>query len=256
MPQSNDKSLALTAPSASLALWAEDNDIPAADLAEAYGTSIKSTHLPGTGADQINAGLSKTAEVGKYIAIDCEMVGVGGEEDRSVLARVSVVNFHGQQVYDSYVRPREYVTDWRTRVSGISPKHMAAARDFVVVQSAIADLLQDRIILGHAIRNDLSALLLKHPQRDIRDTARHRAFRAVAGGQTPALKKLAKELLGIDIQGGEHSSIEDARACMLLFRRNKDAFEAEHANRFPARQADKPKASKDQKSRKRKKRKN
>jgi len=47
------------------------------------------------------------------------------------------------------------------------------------------------------------------------------------------LKKLAKEILGVDIQGGEHSSIEDARATMLLFRRHKSAFDIEHALRFP-----------------------
>lgn len=63
--------------------------------------------------------------MGKYIAIDCEMVGVGGgESERSVLARASIVSFHGEQIYDSFVKPKEYVTDWRTWVSGIAPKHM------------------------------------------------------------------------------------------------------------------------------------
>jgi len=38
----------------------------------------------------------------------------------------------------------------------------------------------------------------------------------------------------VDIQGGEHSSIEDARATMLLFRRHKSAIDVEHAVRFPA----------------------
>ncbi len=49
-------------PSASLALWAEDHDIPAADLAEAYGVSLNGTTLfpPTNSSDQINAGLSVT----------------------------------------------------------------------------------------------------------------------------------------------------------------------------------------------------
>lgn len=55
------------------------------------------------------------------------MVGVGGEEaERSVLARASVVNFHGEQIYDSFVKPKEDVTDYRTWVSGVAPRHMAA----------------------------------------------------------------------------------------------------------------------------------
>ncbi|KAI9848083.1 MAG: 3'-5' exonuclease [Sclerophora amabilis] len=269
-----------TAPSASLALWAEDNDIPAADIALAYGGNVKSTKVPATNGEvRINQGLSSNVEVGKYIALDCEMVGVGGDENRSVLARVSVVNFHGEQVYDSFVKPKEYVTDWRTSVSGVAPRHMIEARDLGDVQIVLANLLQGRILVGHAIHHDLDALFLSHPKRDIRDTSRHRAFRKLAAGKTPGLKKLSKELLGVDIQGGEHSSVsfnllsnplsikstpslsppshleyfsskiqdieeneqlqvEDARACMLLFRRNKDAFEADHAKRFPGRPSD------------------
>ena len=175
-----------------------------------------------------------STEVGKYVAIDCEMVGVGPNPDKeSALARVSAVNFHGDQVYDSYVRPKEEVTDWRTHVSGILPKHMVEARSLAEVQKDVAGLLDGNILVGHAIRNDLDALLLGHPKRDIRDTARHKPYRKLAGGGSPKLKILAKELLGLDIQTGEHSSVEDARACMLLFRRDKDVFEREHAKKWP-----------------------
>lgn len=219
--------------SASLALWAEDNDISAKDLEEAYGGSMRDAAIQGAKSDNINGGLSKDVDIGKYVGIDCEMVGVGGEEDRSVLARVSIVNFHGTQVYDSFVRPKEYVTDWRTHVSGISPKHMAAARSFEEVQANVVAILKDRIIVGHAIKNDLEVLMLSHPKRDIRDTSKFSGFRKYSAGRAPSLKKLAREVLGVDIQDGEHSSIEDARATMLLFRRHKPAFDVEHATRFP-----------------------
>ena len=221
--------------SASLAIWAEDNDIPAKDLAEAYGTSIKSTSIPDTkyAEDQINEGLSINAEAGKYIAIDCEMVGVGPTPDSdSALARVSIVNYHGHQVYDSFVKPKEAVTDYRTFVSGITPQLLQTARTLEAVQADVAKLLNGKILIGHSIRNDLDALLLGHPRRDIRDTGRYAGYRQLAGGKTPGLKKLAREVLGVDIQGGEHSSIEDARATMLLFRREKDGFEREHVKKW------------------------
>lgn len=221
------------APSASLALWAEDNDISAKDLAEAYGDGLKDTTIKEAKPDVINEGLNTDVEIGKYIGIDCEMVGVGGAEDRSVLARVSIVNFHGTQVYDSFVRPKEFVTDWRTHVSGVSPKNMATARDFDDVQNEVAEIMKDRIIVGHAIKNDLAALMLGHPKRDIRDTSRFSGFKKYSAGRIPSLRKLAKEILGVDIQGGEHSSIEDARATMLLFRRHKSAFDIEHAKHHP-----------------------
>lgn len=62
--------------------------------------------------------------LGKYLAIDCEMVGVGYKGSRSVLARVSLVNFHGTVVLDEYVRPQEEVTDYRTWISGVKPSHL------------------------------------------------------------------------------------------------------------------------------------
>ncbi|EHY59345.1 3'-5' exonuclease [Exophiala dermatitidis] len=187
-------------------------------------------------AESVNAGLSPSVEVGKYVAIDCEMVGVGPNPGRqSALARVSIVNYNGDQVYDSYVIPVETVTDWRTHVSGIAPKHMKHARPLAEVRADVERILKDRIIVGHAIRHDLEALMLTHPKRDIRDTARHLPYRKLAGGGSPRLKILASELLGCTIQEGEHSSIEDARATMLLFRRDKAAFDREHAKKWPAR---------------------
>jgi RNA exonuclease 4 len=164
------------------------------------------------------------------------MVGVGPNPDReSALARVSVVNYNGEQVYDSYVLPKETVTDWRTHVSGIVPHHMKIARSLEEVQADISKLVKDRILIGHSIRNDLEALMLGHPKRDIRDTARHAPYRKLAGGSSPRLKILASELLGFEIQDGAHSSVEDARACMLLFRRDKAAFERDHAKKWPTR---------------------
>lgn len=173
----------------------------------------------------VNAGLSKDVEVGKYVSLDCEMVGVGPSGVHSALARVSIVNYNGEQVYDSFVKPKEVVTDWRTHVSGIRPGHMEIARSFEEVQSAVADILKDRIVVGHSLRRDFKTLLLDHPLRDIRDTSHHAPYRKLTGG-TPKLQLLASQLLGLEIQTGEHSSLEDARACMLLFRRDKDAFES------------------------------
>lgn len=219
--------------SPSLALWAEDNGISAEDLAEAYGLGIKNNSILKTGPDRPNEGLAPGIEVGKYIAIDCEMVGIGEGGHESALARVSVVDFHGRQVYDSFVRPKERVTDWRTFVSGVSPKNMATARSFEEVQAEVAKLLEGRILVGHDLRHDLQILLLSHPSKLIRDTSRFSGFRKYGHGPKPALRVLAKEILGVDIQTGQHSSIEDARVAMLLLRRFKSGFDVENANRFP-----------------------
>ncbi|KAJ5929253.1 hypothetical protein N7454_007101 [Penicillium verhagenii] len=202
---------------------------------------------------KVNEGRSKTAELGKFIAMDCEMVGVGPNPDHdSVLARVSIVNFNGDQIYDSYVRPKEMVTDWRTHVSGIAPKHMVEARSLEGVQKEVAEIMNGRILVGHAVSNDLDALLLGHPKRDIRDTSKHPEYRKIAGGGSPRLKILAEHYLGLKIQEGAHSSVEDARATMALYRREKDSFEREHLKKWPVRT---PVEGKDKGDKKKKKKK-
>ncbi|KAI1765365.1 ribonuclease H-like domain-containing protein [Hypoxylon sp. FL1150] len=217
----------------SLALWAEDNDVSPEDLAEAYKLGIKdNASLTAAEKPRVNEGLAPGIEVGKYLGLDCEMVGVGPEGRESVLARVSIVDFHGRQVYDSFVQPREHVTDWRTHITGITSKTLAAARSFDEVQVAVADLLRNRIIVGHDVRHDLAVLQLSHPTGQIRDTARFAGYRRYGHGPKPALRVLAREVLGVEIQTGHHSSIEDARVAMLLFRRKKSDFDVQHASRY------------------------
>jgi RNA exonuclease 4 len=186
-----------------------------------------------------NEGVSETALPGKYVAVDCEMVGIGPEPNRdSALARVSLVNFHGHQVYDSYVQiPRNIeVTDYRTAVSGIEPRHLRhdVARPFDEVREDLKILLTGRILVGHAVKNDLDVLILKHDKRFIRDTSKFSKFRALAmrPGHTPGLKHLADKLLGVEIQTGAHSSVEDARATMALYRLDKTEFEKEIRQKY------------------------
>ena len=81
------------------------------------------------------------------------------------------------------------------------------AREFEDVQEEVSDILTDRILVGHAVKNDLEVLLLSHPKRDVRDTSQHPGFRKLSAGRSPGLKKLAHEVLGIEIQAGEHSSV-------------------------------------------------
>ncbi|KAF8463473.1 ribonuclease H-like domain-containing protein [Kalaharituber pfeilii] len=255
--------------SESLAAFAEANDISLEDLERAYGVSIKSTVTTSTSKKSttkkdtdtkasgmaiaetvtVKKALTTTQDIfseyrvsdvqrtslGKYLSLDCEMVGVGAPppNDRSALARVSVINYHGYVLLDTFVLPSEPVSDWRTFVSGIRPSDMRHARPFPEVQAQVANMLKGRILVGHSVRKDLEVLMIGHPRRDIRDTSKFKKFRTdFGGGNAPRLKRVVKEVLGLMIQGGEHSSVEDARACMLLYRRFKKEFEAENVRAF------------------------
>ena len=161
------------------------------------------------------------------LALDCEMVGVGSGGSRSALARVVIVGFDERIVYASYVRPPETVTDWRTHVSGVRPHHMKHALPLRKVQDDVAGLLRSRVVVGHALHNDLKALMLEHPKRDIRDTATFPPFRKPQGnGSAPRrLQWLAKEFLGWEIQGAEHSPAEDAVAALRLYKLKMSEWE-------------------------------
>jgi RNA exonuclease 4 len=128
------------------------------------------------------------------------------------------------------------VTDYRTAVSGIEPRHLRkdVARPFEEVREDLKVLLAGRILVGHAVKNDLDVLILKHDKRFIRDTSKFSKFRALAmvPGRTPGLKLLAEKLLGVEIQVGAHSSVEDARATMALYRLEKADFEKEIRQKY------------------------
>lgn len=64
------------------------------------------------------------------VALDCEMVGTGPGGRCSELARCSVLDYHGNVLYDKYIRPRQPVTDFRTRWSGIQKHHLQNAVPF------------------------------------------------------------------------------------------------------------------------------
>lgn len=107
----------------------------------------------------------------KAIGMDCEMVGVGSKGSHSILARVSLVNQFGKCIYDKHVKPREHVTDYRTFVSGIRPSDLKGAEEFLTVQREVAEILKGRLLVGHALWNDLKVMYLDHPKKQIRDTA-------------------------------------------------------------------------------------
>ncbi|KAL5565328.1 hypothetical protein UlMin_028492 [Ulmus minor] len=156
------------------------------------------------------------------LAMDCEMVGVS-QGNKSALGRVTLVNKWGNVVYDEFVRPIERVVDFRTEISGIRPRDLRKAKDFREVQKKVAELIKGKILVGHALRNDLKVLLLSHPKNDIRDTSEYPPF--LGERSRKALRHLAAEFLNVEIQNGEHCPIDDARAAMLLYQKNRKEWE-------------------------------
>jgi len=180
---------------------------------------------------------SRDASVTEIVAMDCEMVGVGEDGSRSVLARVTVVNEYGNVILDTFVQATERVTDYRTKVSGVRPRDLKNAPKFVDVQKMVSKLIDKKIVVGHGLKNDFRALLLNHPRERTRDTALYHVFtrplrsteRCVEGAPrgrgSRSLKELTRTHLRMKIQDGEHSSAEDARAALFLYAKYKRKWE-------------------------------
>ena len=120
------------------------------------------------GGDHMNAKMKSN-----YVGLDCEMVGIGLSGKQSALARCCMVDFEGEVIYDKYVRPKGFVTDFRTQWSGIRKQDLRAGEAITLLecQENVTALLKDKFLVGHALKNDLDVLMLGHPKKMIRDTA-------------------------------------------------------------------------------------
>ncbi|CAG9577719.1 unnamed protein product [Danaus chrysippus] len=148
------------------------------------------------------------------IALDCEMVGSG---NRSILAKVSVVDEDGRALLNCFVKPTDTVTDYRSSVHRITARDLEDGESFDNVQRKVAELLKGRILVGHSLDFDLGVLNLPHPEHNKRDFAKTRMF--MQNGLPRSLKDLAREHLNKNIQEGHHDSLEDARTCMELYKK-------------------------------------
>ncbi|CAN0430427.1 unnamed protein product, partial [Hapterophycus canaliculatus] len=106
----------------------------------------------------------------------------------------------------------ERVTDFRTFVSGVKAKHLKGGLRLRQCQEEVAAILEGKVLVGHALHNDLKALMMSHPQRATRDTATYRPYQKAhgkAGGKLRprSLKLLAQEHLDRSIQAGQHSPV-------------------------------------------------
>jgi RNA exonuclease 4 len=140
-----------------------------------------------------------------------------------------LVDYEGAVIYDAFVKVDERVTDFRTQYSGVRPKNLKSkeAVTFAECCAEVAKLLKGKVLVGHALKNDLAVLLLSHPRNMIRDTATYRPLMRFSNGKFKPrkLRDLSKQHLGMVIQGGEHTPDEDARAAMLLYRQKRKEWE-------------------------------
>lgn len=150
-------------------------------------------------------------------AVDCEMVQT--TDDVYSLARISVVDWSGTTILDSFVKPSLPIKNYHTQYSGITPAILANVTTTLAdIQAKLLQLFTpSTILLGHSLESDLNAMKITHPF--IVDTGliyphpRGPPLRS-------SLKFLTQKYLHREIQNPlnnkGHNSVEDAIAVLDL----------------------------------------
>ncbi|KAI0076253.1 hypothetical protein K474DRAFT_1283001 [Panus rudis PR-1116 ss-1] len=164
----------------------------------------------------------------KYIAAAAQVVHFNGLAKLPMIARVTIVDYRGDTILDTFVRPTQPVSDYRSAKTGIRPQHLAGAPEFADVQRHVAQLLSGKILVGYAIWDFLSVMGLCHPAIDTRDVALFMPFRKSlkfrSNVQVP-LATLVRQLMGHHIGLHGEVAIEEARAALDLFRSSEQVWE-------------------------------
>ncbi|XP_058500800.1 apoptosis-enhancing nuclease [Solea solea] len=171
------------------------------------------------------------------VALDCEMVGTGPGGRSSELARCSILDYHGNILYDKYVQPCQPVTDYRTPWSGIKRHHLLNATPFVQARDEIIRILEGRVVVGHSIYNDFEALGVNHPCHMVRDTSTTWLLSRLAGfprERCVSLRILSNKLLNrrIQVRKRGHCSVEDALATLDLYKLVEGEWEQDLQNKL------------------------
>ncbi|CCE85493.1 Piso0_005090 [Millerozyma farinosa CBS 7064] len=155
----------------------------------------------------------------RIFSLDCEFC---KSATQKVLTRASLVNFEGEVVFDTFVKPDEEIIDYVTKFSGITPELLEGVSTTLedVRNKLLSIISSSDVLIGHSLESDLNILKIKHPT--IVDTAL--CYDHTRGPPSkPSLKWLSKKYLQRDIQQGEttgsgHSSVEDAKAALDLIK--------------------------------------
>lgn len=165
---------------------------------------------------------------GCVLAIDCEGVVLFAESsvERKGCGRVSIVTESEEVVLDTFVhygnrtdvRPPPQRLDLGVKWADIKPWNRARYID-QVTRDVTRIFDRTGLIVGHAVENEIHMLRdVPWENYQLRDT-QQMFWRETSSRK---LSTIAHSVLGRNIQGGEHSSVEDARATMALWQTHQD----------------------------------
>jgi RNA exonuclease 4 len=153
------------------------------------------------------------------VAIDTEMVRCETSEKEVVFiaAQVSLVTLKGETLLNTYMKPALAIVDYNTAFSGITAAKLQSAPSLSEVRERVLGIIRNKLLVGHAVSNDLASLGIVHPLHLVVDIQRIPMIQNLFKKPQPKLKLVSKVLLHRDIQNGSHCSLEDAKATADIF---------------------------------------
>jgi hypothetical protein len=167
-----------------------------------------------------------------YFCLRSSVVATGTQGQSSAVGRVTLVNWESQIVLDRFVKIPVVVANYRAEVTGINENHFSSREDisFDQARAEVGRLIKGKILIGHGLEVDLSAIGLSHPWCDVRDTATYapymeRAALSHSSIMLPRdLRSLAHTLLGRDVVT---CPVQEAIACIELYKVSRSDWEYE-----------------------------
>ncbi|KAF9056644.1 hypothetical protein BJ165DRAFT_1435171 [Panaeolus papilionaceus] len=149
----------------------------------------------------------------RFVAVSVITIwgGEKGQRDKQpMVARVSICDYYGGVLLDTYVHPRKLIQDCRASKTGISYNHLCGAPKYPEIKQQVRNIIQNKILVGHRIWSFLSALELSHSALNTRDMALYIPLRESDKTEYDSvveLPVLVKRFLGVDIGQGFEDSV-------------------------------------------------
>uniref|UniRef100_A0A1B6DAF0 Exonuclease domain-containing protein n=1 Tax=Clastoptera arizonana TaxID=38151 RepID=A0A1B6DAF0_9HEMI len=142
-----------------------------------------------------------------------------------MLARVTVVDVEGDQVYDQFVKPYSEIVDYRTNETGIHPQQLLHGEEYFKVMEDVIKVISSKIIVGEQLSKCFKLLRHKVDWWLLRDISLFSPFKRL-NNHYLNLKEICQKYLNLQLMN-ESDPLEKARAVMQIYNKFKHLWEVE-----------------------------
>lgn len=190
---------------------------------------LKSNRLTSSGQSMdVYAELSPFTNPSGFVALVCKVLSLGLDPKRTFFARICIVGFNGQVVYDKYAKLCDNDEDFHC-TNNISSEMVTKAINASVLRDEVIAFLTGKVIIGYSVASHLNVLALNTTEslpspHMIRDIA---SYSKLCPAQPLPLSTLIMERLGVELNNEDNDLVTDARAILAIYKSVAKEWEEE-----------------------------